>query len=169
MVGPAEGEESRAASRRRVSLAPPADLVAAPGYGARRAYQAYLAAWSRHVDPVLTGPQFAVLSAIRAYPEADQTALAGAVALDTSTMGDVCRRMERRSLIARHESPHDARAKVLTLTDAGREALDEINRRARALDVALMERVPEEQRSAVASLLNDLGAHWEGVADRDVL
>lgn len=169
MVGPAEGEESRAASRRRVSLAPPADLVAAPGYGARRAYQAYLAAWSRHVDPVLTGPQFAVLSAVRAYPEADQTALAGAVALDTSTMGDVCRRMERRGLIARHESPHDARAKVLTLTDAGREALDEINRRARALDVALMERVPEDQRSAVASLLNDLGRHWEGVADRDAL
>ncbi len=169
MVGPADQEESRAASRRRVSLAPPADLVAAPGYGARRAYQAYLAAWSRHVDPVLTGPQFAVLSAIRAYPEADQTALAGAVALDTSTMGDVCRRMERRGLIARHESPHDARAKVLTLTDAGREALAEINRRARALDVALMERVPEDQRSAVASLLNDLGRHWEGVADRDAL
>lgn len=44
-------------------------------------YQAYLAAWSRHVDPVLTGPQFAVLSAIRAYPESDQSSLAGAVAL----------------------------------------------------------------------------------------
>ena len=47
-----------------VAPAPPADLVAAPGYGARRMYQAYLAAWSRHVDPVLTGPQFAVLSAM---------------------------------------------------------------------------------------------------------
>ena len=37
------------------TAAPPADLVAAPGYGARRMYQAYLSAWSRHVDAVLTG------------------------------------------------------------------------------------------------------------------
>ena len=66
-----------------VDAAPPADLVAAPGYGARRMYQAYLAAWNRHVDPVLTGPQFAVLSAIRAYPASDQSSLAGAVALGT--------------------------------------------------------------------------------------
>ena len=87
--------------RGRVRMSPPPDLVAAPGYGARRLYQAYLAAWNRHVDAVLTGPQFAVLSAIRAYPDADQTALAGAVALDTSTMADVCRRMERRGLITR--------------------------------------------------------------------
>jgi DNA-binding MarR family transcriptional regulator len=77
--------------------------------------------------------------------------------------------MERRGLIARHESPHDARAKVLTLTDEGREALEEINRRARALDLALLERVPEEERSAVATLLNDLGRHWEDVADREEL
>lgn len=168
-VGAPEHGDIRPSSRRRVSLAPPADLVAAPGYGARRAYQAYLAAWNRHVDAVLTGPQFAVLSAIRAYPEADQTALAGAVALDTSTMGDVCRRMERRGLIARHESPHDARAKVLTLTDAGREALEETNRRARALDVALLEGCPEEHRATLASLLNDLGRLWEGVAEADEL
>ncbi|MHC1559547.1 MarR family winged helix-turn-helix transcriptional regulator [Actinomycetospora sp. C-140] len=160
-----EVREARAA-RRRVRLDPPADLVAAPGYGARRVYQAYLAAWNRHVDSVLTGPQFAVLSAVRAYPDADQTALASAVALDTSTMADVCRRMERRGLIARHEAPHDARAKVLTLTDAGVEALAETNRRARALDEALLAGCSPEQRPHLASLLNDLGRQWEDVAER---
>ncbi|WP_332843726.1 MarR family winged helix-turn-helix transcriptional regulator [Actinomycetospora lemnae] len=163
------GRETRGAARQRVSLAPPADLVAAPGYGARRLYQAYLAAWSRHVDGVLTGPQFAVLSAIRAYPDADQTALAGAVALDTSTMADVCRRMERRGLISRTASPHDARAKVLTLTDEGDTALAETFRRARALDDALLAGCPPEQRPHLASLFNDLGAHWEQVAERDQL
>jgi MarR family transcriptional regulator, temperature-dependent positive regulator of motility len=169
VVSGAASEETRPPSRRRASLAPPADLVAAPGYGARRLYQAYLAAWNRHVDSVLTGPQFAVLSAIRAYPNADQTSLAGAVALDTSTMADVCRRMERRGLIARHESPHDARAKVLTLTDEGAEALAETNRRARALDQALLAGCSEDQRGTIAALLNELGQHWEGVADRDEL
>ena len=169
VVTESAGDEVRSPARRRVSLTPPADLLAAPGYGARRLYQAYLAAWNRHVDPVLTGPQFAVLSAVRAYPDADQTALAGAVALDTSTMADVCRRMERRGLITRHESPRDARAKVLTLTEQGAEALLEINRRARELDEALLERCTDDERPHVAALLNELGRHWEEVADRDEL
>ncbi|PVZ14990.1 MarR family transcriptional regulator [Actinomycetospora cinnamomea] len=169
MTRSTSGESTRTPPRGRVSPAPPPDLVAAPGYGARRLYQAYLAAWSRHVDAVLTGPQFAVLSAIRAYPDADQTALAGAVALDTSTMADVCRRMERRGLITRHAAPHDARAKVLELTEEGAAALAEVFRRARRLDEALLEGCPAELRPHLASLFNDLGAHWEGVAERDEL
>ncbi len=164
VVGEPAGAHEARSARRRVSLAPPADLVAAPGYGARRLYQAYLAAWSRHVDPVLTGPQFAVLSAVRAYPDADQSSLAGAVALDTSTMADVCRRMERRGLISRAESPHDARAKVLTLTQAGELALAEVNRRARALDEALLAGCTPEERPGIAALLNGLGEQWEAVA-----
>lgn len=161
------GEGTR--TRSRVSPDPPPDLVAAPGYGARRLYQAYLAAWNRHVDALLTGPQFAVLSAVRAYPDADQTALAGAVALDTSTMADVCRRMERRGLITRHAAPHDARAKVLVLTDEGAEALAEVYRRARVLDEALLAGCPADLRPRLASLFNDLGARWEDVAERDEL
>ncbi|WP_199267544.1 MarR family winged helix-turn-helix transcriptional regulator [Rhodococcus sp. JT-3] len=153
----------------RRQLVAPADLVVAPGYGARRLYQAYLAAWNRHVDSTLTGPQFAVLSAVRAYPDADQTTLASAVALDTSTMADVCRRMERRGLIARHESPRDARAKVLTLTQAGNAALHETNQRARQLDDALLESCPKDLRDQIATLLNELGQHWENVAERSDL
>lgn len=132
-------------------------------------YQAYLAAWSRHVDPVLTGPQFAVLSAVRAYPGYDQTALANAVALDTSTMADVCRRLEKRGLIARGPAPHDARAKVLTLTDEGDEAFLEVTRRTRHLDEALLANCPSGRREEVAELLNDLGQLWEAVAERPEL
>lgn len=148
-----------------MALSPPVDLTSAPGYGARRMYQAYLAAWTRHVDPVLTGPQFAVLSAIRAYPDTDQSSLAGAVALDTSTMADVCRRMERRGLIRRSESSQDARRKLLSLTDAGAEALATTFDRTRALDEALLAHLPEEDRARIAELLNDLGRAWEAVAD----
>ncbi|GAA2788027.1 MarR family winged helix-turn-helix transcriptional regulator [Saccharopolyspora taberi] len=147
--------------------APPADLLAAPGYGARRLYQAYLAAWNRHVDPVLTGPQFAVLSAVRAYPGNDQSSLAGAVALDTSTMADLCRRLERRGLIQRVESPHDARRKLLSLTDAGEAVFAEVNRRARRLDKALLAGDDLAGDIDVAALLNALGARWEGVAASD--
>ncbi|MBW0104969.1 winged helix-turn-helix transcriptional regulator [Pseudonocardia sp. KRD-291] len=147
---------------------PPSDLVAAPGYGARRLYQAYLAAWNRHVDPVLTGPQFAVLSAVRAYPDSDQSSLAGTVALDTSTMADVCRRMERRGLIRRVESPHDARRKLLSLTAEGEETFAEATRRTRRLDEALLDGCPPELRAGLAELLNTLGERWESVAARDL-
>jgi DNA-binding MarR family transcriptional regulator len=151
-------------ARRSVQLAVPPDLVAAPGYGVRRLYQAYLAAWSRYVDAVLTGPQFAVLCAVLTYPDADQTSLASAVALDTSTMADVCRRMERRGLIARAPSSRDARRKLISLTEAGKAAHLEVNRRARALDQALLEGCSPDQRAGIALLLNSLGQQWEGVA-----
>ncbi|MFC3452330.1 MarR family winged helix-turn-helix transcriptional regulator [Amycolatopsis speibonae] len=164
------GEPARTGRRREdapsVTPAPPSDLLAAPGYGARRLYQAYLAAWNRHVDPVLTGPQFAVLSAVRAYPGSDQSSLAGAVALDTSTMADLCRRLERRGLILRVESPHDARRKLLSLTEEGKTVLSQVNRRARRLDKALL---GDDSDVDTAALLNALGAHWERIASVDKL
>ncbi|RSN16760.1 MarR family winged helix-turn-helix transcriptional regulator [Amycolatopsis roodepoortensis] len=164
------GESARTGRRRddtpAVAPATPSDLLAAPGYGARRLYQAYLAAWNRHVDPVLTGPQFAVLSAVRAYPGSDQSSLAGAVALDTSTMADLCRRLERRGLIQRVESPHDARRKLLSLTDEGKSVLSQVNRRARRLDKALLD---GDDDVDMAALLNALGARWERIAEVDKL
>ncbi|WP_027935545.1 MarR family winged helix-turn-helix transcriptional regulator [Amycolatopsis sp. ATCC 39116] len=165
------GEPVRAGRRGRgapaVTPAPPPDLLAAPGYGARRMYQAYLAAWNRHVDSVLTGPQFAVLSAVRAYPGSDQSSLAGAVALDTSTMADLCRRLEQRGLIRRVESPRDARRKLLSLTKEGSAVLTQVNRRARRLDKALLG--SDSGDVDVAGLLNTLGARWEAVAALDEL
>nr|WP_237710917.1 MarR family transcriptional regulator [Saccharopolyspora spinosa] len=158
-----------AAGKPAVAPAPPADLLAAPGYGARRLYQAYLAAWNRHVDSVLTGPQFAVLSAVRAYPGNDQSSLAGAVALDTSTMADLCRRLERRGLIRRIESPRDARRKLLSLTDEGETVLAQVNRRARRLDKALLDGDDIASDVDIAALLNALGARWEAVAAFDEL
>jgi DNA-binding MarR family transcriptional regulator len=167
------GEPARTSRRREdtpaVTPAPPSDLLAAPGYGARRLYQAYLAAWNRHVDPVLTGPQFAVLSAVRAYPGSDQSSLAGAVALDTSTMADLCRRLERRGLIRRVESPQDARRKLLSLTEEGKAVLTQVNRRARRLDKALLTGDGVADDIDMAALLNTLGAHWERIASVDKL
>lgn len=161
--------DGRAGDAPAVTPAPPVDLLAAPGYGARRLYQAYLAAWSRHVDPVLTGPQFAVLSTVRAYPGSDQSSLAGAVALDTSTMADVCRRLERRGLLRRTESPSDARRKLLSLTGDGETVLDEVNRRARRLDKALLNGANIADDIDIATLLNALSTRWEVVAALDEL
>ncbi|MGW0659518.1 MarR family winged helix-turn-helix transcriptional regulator [Streptodolium elevatio] len=144
---------------------PPAVLVAAPGYQVRRLHQAYLAAWVRAVDPVLTGPQFAVLTAVDASPGQDQRSLASAVALDTSTMADVARRLENRGLIVRKTAADDGRRKLLYLTEDGERSLHEANLRARALDERLLEPYDVEQREQLMDLLTALAGHWEGLTE----
>ncbi|MFB6784633.1 MarR family winged helix-turn-helix transcriptional regulator [Streptomyces sp. NPDC056352] len=143
----------------------PAALTAAPGYQVRRLYQAYLAVWIRAVDPTLTGPQFAVLQAVEAAPGHDQRSMASAVALDTSTMADVARRLEKRGLLLRKTAAADGRRKLLYLTEEGKQALHDANSRTRALDERLLEPFDTEQRVDVMRLLTSLADHWEGLTE----
>ncbi|MGW6057819.1 MarR family winged helix-turn-helix transcriptional regulator [Streptomyces sp. NPDC055189] len=144
---------------------PPAALTAAPGYQVRRLYQAYLAVWIRAVDPTLTGPQFAVLQAVDASPGRDQRSMASAVALDTSTMADVARRLENRGLLLRKTAADDGRRKLLYLTEEGERTLLDANRRARELDERLLEPFGAERREEVMHLLTSLADHWEGLTE----
>lgn len=147
------------------TAAPPAALLAAPGYQVRRLYQAYLAAWVRSVDPTLTGPQFAVLTAVDAAPGHDQSAMASAVALDTSTMADVARRLEKRGLIVRRTAADDGRRKLLYLTEEGERTLREADGRARDLDERLLEGYePGAERSELMRELTELADRWEGLS-----
>ncbi|UUU29471.1 MarR family winged helix-turn-helix transcriptional regulator [Streptomyces sp. CA-210063] len=143
----------------------PAALTAAPGYQVRRLYQAYLAVWAQEVDSVLTGPQFAVLQTVEANPGRDQRSMAAAVALDTSTMADVARRLENRGLLARRTAASDGRRKLLYLTDAGQEALREAKHRARTLDKLLLESFDEGERERFVATLQMLADRWEGLAE----
>ncbi|GAB2782281.1 MarR family winged helix-turn-helix transcriptional regulator [Streptomyces sp. NPDC054796] len=145
--------------------APPAALLAAPGYQVRRLYQAYLAAWVRTVDSTLTGPQFAVLTAVDAAPGRDQSSMASAVALDTSTMADVARRLEKRGLLARRTAVDDGRRKLLYLTEEGERTLREANGRARQLDERLLEPYEQARRAEVLRELTALADHWEALVE----
>jgi DNA-binding MarR family transcriptional regulator len=142
----------------------PAALQAAPGYQVRRLHQAYTAAWVRSVDPVLTGPQYAVLTAVRASPGQDQRSLASAVALDTSTMADVARRLETRGLITRSTAADDGRRKLLHLTEAGERCLSDANARAGALDERLLAPYDDAERARLLALLTSLSDHWESLS-----
>ncbi|GAA1215702.1 MarR family winged helix-turn-helix transcriptional regulator [Prauserella alba] len=143
----------------------PQELLDAPGYVARRLYQAYLAAWVRMVDASITGPQFAVLVAVDDYPGEDQGSLAHVAALDRSTMADVVRRLEVRGLIARETAENDARRKLLYLTDEGREQLEGVNRRARDLDEKLVEGNDVTVTKQWLAELNALAEHWESLVE----
>jgi DNA-binding MarR family transcriptional regulator len=143
----------------------PPDLLAAPGYVARRLHQAYTAAWVRLVDPVLTGPQFAVLTAVDAFPGAEQGSLASSVALDRSTMASIVRRLEERGLIERERPVEDGRKRLLYLTAAGVDVLRETYRRARDLDTLLMRGYDTAEQEALLERLTALSEHWESLVE----
>ncbi|MBB3663961.1 MULTISPECIES: MarR family winged helix-turn-helix transcriptional regulator [Prauserella salsuginis group] len=143
----------------------PQELLDAPGYVARRLYQAYLAAWVRMVDASITGPQFAVLVAVNDYPGEDQRSLGHVAALDRSTMADVVRRLEVRGLITRETAENDARRKLLYLTEEGREQLAGVNRRARDLDKKLVQGNDVTVTEQWLAELNALAEHWESLVE----
>ncbi|HEY2193547.1 MAG TPA: MarR family winged helix-turn-helix transcriptional regulator [Actinomycetospora sp.] len=148
----------------------PEPLRSAPGFLVRRLYQAYAAAWLRHVDTALTGPQFAVMTAVQSYPRVDQGSLANSVALDRSTMADVCRRLEDRALIQRDTAPADGRRKLLTLTPQGESVLAEVTRRVARLNLRLMNGGDDNAGfGSLLSALDELSERWEQVADEDAV
>jgi len=117
------------------------------------------------VDATLTGPQFAVLTAVNAYPGVEQGSLASSVALDRSTMASIVRRLEDRHLITRETPAEDGRKRLLFLTDDGIATLRDADRRARELDVLLMKGYDPERQTALLRELTALSEHWESLVD----
>ena len=153
--------------RTRRELPTPADMATAPGYVLRRLHQAYQAAWLSHVDPVATGAQVAVLMAVSAYPGVEQGALGESVALDRSTMASIVTRLEKRGWLQRKKHSEDGRKRLLYLTDTGRDTMESLVRRARDLDVLLMDGYGPRGQALVVDLLTSLAQRWEAVADKD--
>ncbi|MGW1027917.1 MarR family winged helix-turn-helix transcriptional regulator [Streptomyces sp. NPDC002577] len=147
-------------------LPTPLDMATAPGYVLRRLYQAYQAAWFSHVDPVATNPQVAVLMAVNAYPGVEQGAIGESVALDRSTMASIVTRLEKRGWLQRRKSAEDGRKRLLYLTESGQETMESLVRRARELDVLLMEGYGPRGQGLVVDLLTSLVERWEVVAEK---
>ncbi|WP_072949692.1 MarR family transcriptional regulator [Rhodococcus koreensis] len=151
--------------RDSAQLPTPPEFLAMPGYVIRRLNQAYAAAWLRYVGPDLTGPQFAVMLAIKLHPGVEQGSLAKAAALDRSTMVGVVKRLETRELIVRVQPPEDGRKRLLHLTDEGAELLDEVNSKARHLDTLLLDGMDPVAQASMWRRLNERADLWESLTD----
>jgi DNA-binding MarR family transcriptional regulator len=97
--------------------------------------------------------QSVVLAAIAEQEGQSQTALVQATGVDRSTLAEMISRMEKRGLVRRVADKDDGRAKSVSLTDAGREALAEALPVMRTVDQALMDILPRNRRKSFRDTL----------------
>lgn len=98
-----------------------------PGHLIRRLQQIAVGLYMEETaEHDLTPVQFAALATIERQPGEDQRTLARTIGFDTSTIGGVIDRLERRGLVQRNAAPEDRRVRRLTITEAGRTLLAQV-------------------------------------------
>ena len=95
------------------------------GFILRRAHQRHVAIFASHIGD-LTPPQFAALAKLRDVGETSQNQLGVLIAMDAATVKGVIDRLKARGFVelAKHED--DKRRLMVSLTEAGRTALDRL-------------------------------------------
>ncbi|MCB1997889.1 MAG: winged helix-turn-helix transcriptional regulator [Burkholderiaceae bacterium] len=97
---------------------PPLDTL--PGYQIRRLQQIAVGLFMDETAAHdLTPVQFAALASVVGDPGMDQRTLARRIGFDTSTIGGVVDRLERRGLVTRQTAPDDRRVRRLVATATG--------------------------------------------------
>jgi DNA-binding MarR family transcriptional regulator len=96
-----------------------------PGHLIRRVHQVSTAYFAEECGGDLTAVQYAALVAIGAHSGIDATRLSEIIYFDRSTIGDVLDRMEGKAWILRESTPNDRRIKLLKLSPAGLDVLQQ--------------------------------------------
>lgn len=126
------------------------------GHLLRRTQQRHTLLWSQELNGDLTGPQYALLSAIGSRPGLDQRSAGALASLDRSTTADVVMRLERNGWIRRDRSLADARRTILSLTTPTRSALAEVTRGVQRVQEGLLRPLSTRDRPIFTSLLTSL-------------
>jgi DNA-binding MarR family transcriptional regulator len=132
------------------------DIDQAPGHLIRLAQQRHQALWTQIVGGGLTSVQFVVLVLLLEEPELDQRTLAARASTDTSTLADVCRRLEQRGLLCRGRDAEDGRRYVLRVTPKGGELLRRIIPDVARVGEALLYGLTDQERATLLTLLGKL-------------
>lgn len=136
--------------------APLLDIHGLPGHLIRRLNQIAVAQFmdkmaSLAVD--LTPVQFSALCAVQTHPGIDQASIAGLIAYDRATLGKVIDRLEAKELVSRKVSPHDRRARVVTLTTKGEELLRQVHPVVQAAQPEILSGLSPDEQDQFISLL----------------
>lgn len=116
----------------------------------------------------LTPRQYVVLSMIGEEGGVSQAALVQRTGIDRSTLSDIVRRLERKSLLRRQRKDDDARAYAIDLTDGGREAIRLAEPVVRAAEERLLAALPEGGVEQFKENLRRIADHCDSRAGDDV-
>jgi MarR family transcriptional regulator, temperature-dependent positive regulator of motility len=108
-----------------------------------------------------TPRQLAVLIAVSENEGLNQTAVVKRTGIDRSTSADIIRRLVRKGLLQRRRSREDTRAKVLHLTDEGRQLLDAAGPVATNVDGLLLAALPAAERKPFLDALQAIAKSLE--------
>jgi DNA-binding MarR family transcriptional regulator len=127
-----------------------------PGHLIRRAQQTAVAIF---VDCTkgcrLTPVQYAAMTVAESYPGIDQRTLAGMVAFDPATIGDVVRRLEQRGLLHR-QNGSDRRTMRVSLTRAGEKILRKMDKLVLKSQVEILKPLSDGEQIILMFLLSKL-------------
>jgi DNA-binding MarR family transcriptional regulator len=102
---------------------------------------------------------FTVLTSLAEQGATSQAALGRRLWIDRSDLHAILNELERDGLVARIRDEQDRRRNVVTLTPAGRTALERLDRRVQAAQKALLEPLSATDRRELRRLLKQLVEH----------
>lgn len=103
-----------------------------------------------------------VLEHLVAHEGCAQRDIARACAMDKSTVTSILSRMEEDGLIERRSAPWDHRTAIVSLTEAGRRAADEVLRFGDEVDALAWRGLSDEERDELAALLGRVIGNLDG-------
>ncbi len=125
-----------------------------PGYYIRRLQQIAVAIFLEETQAHgITPVQYAALFAASRQPGLDQRTLAAQIGFDTSTIGGVIDRLERRGLIERRASATDRRVRLLQVTSAGQALLQAVIPAMLKAQQRILAPLPADERPRFLALL----------------
>jgi DNA-binding MarR family transcriptional regulator len=124
------------------------------GYQLRRAHTRFFANFTeRLADHAITPGQLGLLLMIEGNPGISQTALARAVGIERSTLGEFIDKFQERSLVERRGSIVDRRSHALHLTATGTAFVKGVMPAVEAHEEAVMSALSPADRATLVRLL----------------
>lgn len=130
-------------------------LYSRPGFLLRRAHQIYVAIFEANFQPLALSPaQYSVMIALHDLRGVNQSDLAKAIGMNKVTVSQIVQALESRNWVTREQTDIDRRQRRLTLTAAGRNALDQTAAMAEATYAEQMAPLSEPERQQLFKLLD---------------
>ena len=94
-----------------------------------------------------------------------QKALQDKLDIQPGSMSEIAAKLEHKGLLCRQKDPVDKRQILLTLTDAGREDVEQFHRQGKTQHAADFAALTQEEQQQLSQLLDKLLASWSPALD----